>query len=242
MKKYFITFIALISAISSFAVTSDELVTEFLNTSKTKSTSDYMTAISIIDKYKDDSSFKTLMLNYCKKDYPNYFAKLANKTSEELEKENKDYCTSVNILGVFAGHWLAKYAMEELNNIPEESAICLLSTRCLKELEIKNPNIYNEIKLDGFKLKNVKLPDYAIFNLACYKLDYNYLLTCEINKFNGGKEELLYKAIKTLDIDKAISKLEEIQEYYIDNNKDIPEKFNAYYQYLLKKRLAKNTK
>lgn len=241
MKKYLITFITLISTITSFAITSDELVTEFLNTSKIKTPSDYMTAISIIDRYKDDASFKALMLNYCKKDYPAYFAKLANKTYAELEKENKDAYISNSILGVFAGHWLAKYAMKELNNIPEESALCLLSTRCLKELEIKNPNIYNELKANDFKVKNIKLPNYVIFNLAVYKSDYSYLSTCNISDFNG-REDILYKAFKTLDIDKAILRLEEIQEYYIDNNKTVPERFTAYYQYLLKKRLAKNTK
>ena len=111
----------------------------------------------------------------------------------------------------------------EIKNTPKRVAITTFPTIYLSSVMTDNPNEYDEIKAADFVLDGVRLPMYAILNLAASAGDKQYFESISISE-GMSVEEIYVKNIvpillESSDILAAKSKANEIESILIKRGK-----------------------
>lgn len=112
---------------------------------------------------------------------------------------------------------------EEIKNTPKRVAITTFPDNYLSSVMTDNPNEYTEIKAADFVLDGVKLPMYAILNLAASAGDKQYFESVSVLEGMDAEEIYLKNIIPILlessDILAAKSKANEIENILIKKGK-----------------------
>lgn len=111
----------------------------------------------------------------------------------------------------------------EIKNAPKRVAITTFPDGYLTSVMTDNPNEYTEIKAANFVLDGVKLPMYAILNLAASAGDKQYFESISVSEGMDAEEIYLQNIVPILlessDILAAKSKCNEIENILIKKGK-----------------------
>ncbi len=166
MKKI-ITLVSVIAlAATANAKTSAELSAEYI-AAVNGGASDWNAAIEV---YQNNSADVATLFESWKNTNAAKFAELdeINKTMTSAQRlENS------RMRKLYTQYLLAH--SDKFAGTPKRTALLTCPSRCVDAYEVENPNFYSEIKAAGFVVDGVKLPAYAICNLAKGAQDIDYI-------------------------------------------------------------------
>ena len=216
MKKLLISLLSLV-ALTSFAKTADELVSEYW--SKTTSMNDFAVAKAIVTENKAD--LPAAILVWANGDAGKFDAE--DKRSEQSKKD-------VQAARIMAGSYIVQNMPGyDLTKLPVLFACEVASTQVVKAYEVANPTFYSELKAADFKVDGVKLRPNTISNIAITANDVDYVMAMPL-KYTIGNinfQYILVKQLLKMPVAEAKAKVVEIENWYIERNREIPANIKA---------------
>ena len=216
MKKLLISLLSLV-ALTSFAKTADELVTEYW--SKAAGMDDYAVAKAIVNANKAD--LPAAIEAWSKGEAGKFDAK--DKRSEQSKKD-------VQAARMLAGAYIVQNLNSfDITKLPVLFACEVVSTQVVKAYEVSNPTFYSELKAADFKVDGIKLRTHAICNIAISAGDMEYVMSLPLQEVinNVPFREALVKHLLKMPVAEAKAKVVEIENWYIERNREIPANIKA---------------
>ena len=216
MKKVLISLLTIVS-LTSFAKTADELVAEYW--SKTTSMNDFVVAKAIVNENKAD--LPAALEAWAKGEAGKFDAE--NKRSEQSKKD-------VQAARIIAGSFIVQNTPDyDITKLPVLFACEVASTKVVKAYEVANPTFYSELKAADFKVDGVKLRPNTICNIAITADDIDYVMTMPLNDTIGNInfQYRLVKQLLKMPVAEAKAKVVEIENWYIERNREIPANIKA---------------
>lgn len=143
------------------------------------------------------------------------------KGFEKFNFSNEDKKNQAALRRIFAVYLAENPA--EVKNTPKRVAITTFPDNYLSSVMTDNPNEYTELKAADFVLDGVKLPMYAILNLAASAGDKQYFESVSVLEGMDAEEIYLKNIIPILlessDISAAKTKANEIENILIKKGK-----------------------
>ena len=228
MKKL-LTLSLIAFASFSYAFTADEIVTK-LEEGKKASIEDYKTIDAFIES-KSDKENKAFFDSVKNEEYNKFqFEDLNIKDKKLIEKYRA------------TGLWMAEYLKKNrdlVKEVPLRTALLKASTHILKDFEVDNPTLYQEIKAKNFIIDDKPLPVYVVTNLILASKNYeDVVLISDFSSIvcDATQTKKICKALKLMsNVSKAKSICNSLEREFILKDKDIPEIVSATNSYLTKK-------
>lgn len=228
MKKL-LTLSLIAFASFSYAFTADEIVTK-LEEGKKASIEDRKTIDAFIES-KSDEENKAFFDSVKNEEYNKFQV-------EELNLKDKKLIEKYKATGL----WMAQYLLknkELVKELPLRTALLKASTHVLKDFEVDNPTLYQEIKAKNFIIDDKPLPLYVVTNLILTSKNYeDVALISDLSfiVYDVTQTKNICKALKLMsNISKAKSICNSLEREFILKDKDIPEIVSATSSYLTKK-------
>ena len=228
MKKL-LTLSLIAFASFSYAFTADEIVTK-LEEGKKASIEDRKTIDAFIES-KSDEENKAFFDSVKNEEYNKFQV-------EELNLKDKKLIENYKATGL----WMAQYLLknrELVKELPLRTALLKASTHVLKDFEVDNPALYQEIKAKNFIIDDKPLPSYVITNLILASRNYeDVALIDDFSSiiYDTTQIKNICKALKLMsNVSKAKSICNSMEREFILKDKDIPEIVSATSSYLTKK-------
>ena len=228
MKKL-LTLSLIAFASFSYAFTADEIVTK-LEEGKKASIEDRKTIDAFIES-KSDEENKAFFDSVKNEEYNKFQV-------EELNLKDKKLIEKYKATGL----WMAQYLLknkELVKELPLRTALLKASTHVLKDFEVDNPALYQEIKAKNFIIDDKPLPSYVITNLILASRNYeDVALIDDFSSiiYDTTQIKNICKALKLMsNVSKAKSICNSMEREFILKDKDIPEIVSATSSYLTKK-------
>ena len=121
------------------------------------------------------------------------------------------------------------YIVQNLNSfditkLPVLFACEIVSTKVVKAYEVSNPTFYSELKAADFKVDGIKLRTNSICNIAISAGDMEYAMSLPLKEVIGNVpfRALLVKYLLKMPVAEAKAKVVEIENWYIERNREIP--------------------
>lgn len=228
MKKL-LTLSLIAFASFSYAFTADEIVTK-LEEGRKASIEDYKTIVDFI-KSKSDKENKEFFDSVKNEEYNKFQV-------EDLNIKDKKLIDKY----IATGLWMSQYLLknrELVKELPLRTALLKASTHILKDFEVDNPTLYQEIKAKNFIIDDKPLPVYVVTNLILASKNYEDVVL--ISDFSSivcdvTQPKKICKVLKLMsDVSKAKAICNSIEREFILKDKDIPEIVSATNSYLTKK-------
>ena len=225
MKKL-LTLSLIAFASFSYAFTADEIVTK-LEEGKKASIEDYKTIDAFIES-KSDKENKAFFDSVKNEEYNKFqFEDLNIKDKKLIEKYRA------------TGLWMAQYLKKNrdlVKEVPLRTALLKASTHILKDFEVDNPTLYQEIKAKNFIIDDKPLPVYVVTNLILASKNYEDVVLISDIPIDATQTKNICKVLKLMsDVSKAKAICNSLEREFIIKDKDIPEIVSATSSYLTKK-------
>ena len=216
MKKLLISLLA-IASLTSFAKTADELVSEYW--SKATGMNDYVVAKTIVNDNKAD--LPTAIEAWSNGEAGKFDAE--DKRSEQSKKD-------VQAARLMAGSYIVQNVPNyDLTKLPVLFACEVASTQVVKAYEVSNPTFYSELKAADFKVNGIKIRSNAITNIAISAGDIDYVMAMPLKDTIGNInfQYILVKHLLKMPVAEAKAKVVEIENWYIERDREIPSNIKA---------------
>ena len=225
MKKL-LTLSLIAFASFSYAFTADEIVTK-LEEGRKASIEDYKTIDAFIES-KSDKENKAFFDSVKNEEYNKFqFEDLNIKDKKLIEKYRA------------TGLWMAQYLKKNrdlVKEVPLRTALLKASTHILKDFEVDNPTLYQEIKAKNFIIDDKPLPAYVVINLILASNNYEDIVLISDIPIDATQTKNICKVLKLMsDVSKAKAICNSLEREFILKDKDIPEIVSATSSYLTKK-------
>lgn len=228
MKKL-LTLSLIAFASFSYAFTADEIVTK-LEEGRKASIEDYKTIVDFIESKSD-------------KENKEFFDSVKNEEYNKFQVEDLNIKDKKLIDKYIAtGLWMSQYLLknrELVKELPLRTALLKASTHILKDFEVDNPTLYQEIKAKNFIIEGKPLPVYVVTNLILASNNYeDVVLISDFSSivYDAPQTKKICKVLKLMsDVSKAKAICNSLEREFILKDKDIPEIVSATSSYLTKK-------
>lgn len=120
--------------------------------------------------------------------------------------------------------------LDQIKTLPLRVACITASSRIVQAYAVDNPNLYSELKAAGFIVDGIKLPTYAIINMAVSARDYAMVANMPVDEAAANIhyiDTIVRYYVASDDIAAAKAKVREIENWYLTRDRDIPSKITA---------------
>lgn len=209
MKKLLLLTLTAFIALTSYAKTQQEIISEYkaLSTNKAKAIYVYQNKDDILKVWKANqntklttnsiTSFKT---NSDERTLKNIFAKLYDCNADNMN------ASDIEVVYIQSG----------------------------KIKDTKSVEWYNQIKADGFKINNTSIAEYDKVHLICRFLDDEEVLKVDMSKYYTADFYIkaLQNALLNIDAVEAKKICSKLEKLYIVNDRTTPDRVKALSKYL----------
>ena len=220
MKKILTTISIIALALCANAKTVDDIAAEY--NSKAKSASDFDAAVELVKA--NTAEMPALIAAWAAEPNAKFSAfEDAAKTWTVEQRKRQQALTMV------FGQYLI-WNLDQIKKLPLRVACIATSTRIIQAYEVDNPSLYGELKAANFVVDGVKLPTYAIINMAVNARDLALIASMPVEDVaaNGNYINAIVRYYATTDdIVAAKAKIREIENWYLVRGRDIPTKITA---------------
>ena len=207
-------------ALCAGAKTVDELAAEY--NAQAKSASDFDVAVELAKA--NTAEMPALIAAWAAEPNAKFSAfedAAKNWTSEQKKRQQA--------LAMVFGQYLI-WNLDQIKKLPLRAACITTSTRIIQAYEVDNPSLYGELKAANFVVDGVKLPTYAIINMAVAARDLALIANMPVDDAATNVhyiDAIVRYYVASDDIAEAKAKIREIENWYLTRGKEIPSKITA---------------
>lgn len=215
MKKTLLYIILSILSLSAFALTEDELVSQFKSGEKSGEVT-WRIAAQISSKNADD--IKPLFDAWIAKDISHY-ATAEQPIPAAYKKLAGDEFEKQDILRQIYANYLIQH-LDRVKDVNRKTAILCGSPVVYDILAESDPNLYSTLKSADFVIDGHRLPYWTIDALVNWANDTEFYLNLSVEegmKYYGYIKFMIQRLLKMSDVEAAKQKCQEIENYMLNN-------------------------